>query len=450
MKCHLLIVFFTLIVFSTTSTKSDAGIPNNRTIRSDLTPAQLVREDQIALRSGAIDRVTYMYISIGDGPTGSDISARAESALNKASYFASVRSKNGKQTETVTAKISSQNYSTAEVTTSSYILCDPCKIFEPSILSGRAAQYTIGPRYYTTGPLLFCWSNGQYYPSTVKINWKIRPGFGGHEALAHSGISPPGRMEWTGQNIVKKGAYAPALGILANPNIDIYTTAQDQLDFDTGKKQLKWIFPEAANDLVLQITSAVCNIDGFPSEDMIPTEYSGFDYVYRLKARVDLSYLPTFSSSDGNSNLLFERSINSHRYDAGHGSPETSTTLQNFTQIYRDCIGETSQTLISTAVSIIHGGLYDIYKNWKPSHRNHRAGEDTDIALNNFGQPQLDCIYTATTLSGLSMPVSDESLVLSYGGNVEYGPGMDVEHPHIHLWNGVTHFYPLDVTDQGW
>lgn len=312
----------------------------------------------------------------------------------------------------------------------------------PSVLSGRPQQYTLGDRFVAIP--LSCSTcddedNCTWYPIEIDAALTNYSSFGGHAANPHD-IKPIGRLEWGTQS---SGDFTPPPSPETtdpHPTLSVTGTPSEQI----AETKLKITLPEAAQESLFELSVSCPDI--FPDNPV-------FDWTVVIRTRTDvpLQRLINIDSANGKGRLVIERSSNSHGQDAGYASSATASSLQILADSYGFCpinasLPEGEQSALTiTGVALPEGGLYDIYLNWMKPHRNHRAGEDTDIGLSPIlsDEERLECLNDAVADAGLTMPVSSEALVEDPETGDVYATGN-----HIHLWSSESTPYPQDLTPE--
>lgn len=323
---------------------------------------------------------------------------------------------------------------------------------QPSVLSGRPQQATIGTRFFDHHYICgFCDSpascnagDGEFYPFDITLSLEEKSGgFGGHNETTHM-ARPVGQIVYKGTAV---GHFAPPASGQANPRPVLTTmvTAADQensLDFRIN-------LPEASQEVVL-IATGTCRIPGYP-----PLTLDDGYYLQVKAVDEELRRLPNATNAPG-ARFVVERTGNSHGQEAGYANAKVRNKIDTMLSTYGTCgvappVGEL-HTLRSEGVSLHYGGLYDITPfdtgpyNWKSPHANHRYGADLDISSSTLGrlgrrQERLRCLFDAITAAGFRIPVSNEALVEDPATGAVSFTG-----DHVHLWTGQTNIYPIDQT----
>lgn len=312
----------------------------------------------------------------------------------------------------------------------------------PSVLTGRPQQYTLGERFVAIP--FGCGTcddddNCTWYPVEIDAALTNHSSFGGHGANPHD-IKPIGRLEW---GALSSGDFTPPPSPETtdpHPTLSVTGTPSEQM----AETKLKITLPETAQESLLELSVSCPDI--FPD---IPV----FDWtvVVRTQMDVPLERLSSIDSANGKGRLAIERSSNSHGQDAGYASSTTASSLQILVDSYGLCPVNASlpdgewSVLTITGAALPDGALYDIYLDWMKPHRNHRAGEDTDIGLSPIlsDEERLECLDDAVADAGLTMPVSSEALIEDPDTGDVYATGN-----HIHLWSSESTPYPQDLTPE--
>ena len=321
---------------------------------------------------------------------------------------------------------------------------------KPSVLSGRPQQHTIGERFVE--PKLTCASctpvdNGDfdcvYHDINLTVTLELYSGYGGHEDRIHDerplGVLKYGHLE--------DGDIAPDQDpsqTQTEAQLTVVVTANDQYtpNYEEAGAGISVYFPEAAQEVMYEMTY---NCPDFGEETYtIPI-------LFRASTKDNLVRLEDYESNNQKARLLIERLNNSHGDSAGYATSTVDQNLQDIVDEYGGCPVNANLPegqyahLVITGASLPPGGKYDIYRNWKGPHLNHRSGEDIDIglALISSDSDRLTCFKEAIDSSGMEMPVSAESIVLDpvTGEVVTNGSS------HVHLWSLETNFFGLDQTE---
>jgi len=327
---------------------------------------------------------------------------------------------------------------------------------EPSIFSGRPAQYVVDPGSSTSGRyirgigLLSCMvtdSNGGIYgrPGSFTFEWQLIAGSGGH-ATPHVQTQPSLKFIYAGETVQELGTNQSP-GSITSGTVTIQVSAADSLSsYNTwiagglGSPSITVFLPESAQSATIQFLEWHC---ARSPEEIGNTLFTFGGIGFQMGMLVDLVRVENITSLNGNATLTIERVTNSHGDDAGYATADTQERLVQLVENYSACSTHTengSYPIKTEAISLPFGGHYDINRNFRASHNNHRAGEDVDIGFSSLSQAERNCLYLAYQ-DLFATPVNIESLALDSNGNA-----VPVNKTHVHLWSGATHKYPRDQT----